>query len=43
MIVLGMLDNLTGRTLYLAATMVVGFGITYLMAWYRFKDCRKLR
>ena len=35
MIALGMLDRLTGRSLYLVAVMVVGFGFSYLTAWMK--------
>ena len=35
MIALGILDRLTGRSIYLVAAMVVVFGINYLMTWMR--------
>ena len=33
LIALGMLDRLSGRTLYLVATLVACFGASYLRAW----------
>jgi len=35
MIALGMLDRLTGRSLYLVTTMVVCFGFGYLTTWVK--------
>jgi hypothetical protein len=35
MIALGMLDRLTGRSLYLTTAMTVAFGIAYLTTWVR--------
>lgn len=35
MIALGMLDRLTGRSLYLAAAVVICFGFAFLTTWVR--------
>ena len=35
MIALGMLDRLTGRSLYLVTAMVVCFGLGYLTTWVK--------
>jgi len=35
MIAFGILDRLTGRSLYLTAAMTVVFGIGYLTTWVR--------
>jgi uncharacterized membrane protein YhhN len=37
LIALGMLDRLTGRSLYLVVAIVVVFGIGYLQTWVRFE------
>lgn len=35
MIALGMLDRLSGRSMYLVAGMVVSFGFSYLTTWVK--------
>jgi len=35
LIALGLLDRLSGRSLYLVSALVVVFGIGYLMAWIK--------
>ena len=35
MIALGLIDRLTGRSLYLVSALVVVFGLNYLMAWVK--------
>lgn len=37
MIALGMLNQLSGRSLYLVTALVVIFGLAYLMAWVKFQ------
>jgi hypothetical protein len=42
MIVLGMLDQLNGRALYLVAAMVVTFGFGYLTTWVKLEITKGL-
>lgn len=42
MVVVGLLDGLSGRSVYIVAAMMIVFGIAYLMTWVKLEITKSL-